>query len=188
MLHGVYRMTPRQFRKAIDAGVFGENHVELLGGVPFVMAENPPHILACLRAMLLLAPLAAAPRWVVNKEHRLKLGRWLPLPDVVVLRGPDATYGTRLARGSDVALLVEVSDTSYTKDSGPKLRRYAAYRIPVYWIVDLNRRIVEVRTGPYGKGKQSGYAHCDVYREGDMVPVGLDGQEVGRVAVSDLLP
>jgi Uma2 family endonuclease len=188
MLQGIYRMTPRQFRTAIDAGVFGENHVELLGGVPFVMAENPPHILACLRAYRALSPLVPLLLWVVNKEHRLKLGRWLPLPDVVVLRGPDTTYGTRLARGDDVALLVEVSDTSYPKDSGPKLRRYATYRIPVYWIVDLNRRLVEVRTRPFGKGKQAGYARCDVYREGDRIPVELDGQEVGQVAVTDLLP
>ncbi len=188
MLHGIYRMTPRQFRKAIDAGVFGENHVELLGGVPFVMAENPPHILASARVHAALLVLASLPRWFVNKEHRLKLGQWLPLPDDVVLRGPDTTYGTRLARGDDVALLVEVSDTSYAKDSGPKLRRYATFRIPVYWIVDLNRRIVEVRTRPFGKGKQAGYARCDVYREGDRVPVELDGQEVGQVAVSDLLP
>jgi Uma2 family endonuclease len=188
MLRGIYQMTPRQFRKAIDAGVFGENRVELLGGVPFVMAENPPHIQVCLRILRLFFALAPEPQWVVDKVRCLKLGRWLPLPDLVVLRGPETAYTTRLARGGDVVLLVEVSDTSYAKDSGPKLRRYATYRIPVYWIVDLNRRIVEVRTGPYGEGKQAGYAHCDVYREGDQIPVELDGQEVGRVAVSDLLP
>jgi Uma2 family endonuclease len=188
MLHGIYHMTPRQFRKAIDAGVFGENHVELLGGVPFVMAENPPHILVSRRLLRALSALAPDPRWVVDKEHRLKLGRWLPLPDVVVLQGPDTTYGTRLARGGDVALLVEVADTSYAKDSGPKLRRYATFRVPVYWIVDLNRRIVEVYTGPFGQGKQAGYARRDVYREGDRVPVELDGQQVGQVAVVDLLP
>ena len=44
MIHGIYQMTPRQFRKAIDAGVFGEKRVELLGGIPFVMSQNPPHI------------------------------------------------------------------------------------------------------------------------------------------------
>jgi Uma2 family endonuclease len=188
MLHGIYHMTPRQFRKALDAGVFGENHVELLGGVPFIMAENPPHILASARVFAALLALAALPRWFVNKEHRLNLGQWLPLPDVVVLRGPDTTYGTRLARADDVALLVEVSDTSYAKDSGPKLRRYATFRVPVYWIVDLNRRIVEVRTGPYGKGKQAGYARCETFLEGDQVPVELDGQPVGQVAVADRLP
>jgi Uma2 family endonuclease len=135
-----------------------------------------------------LFALASQPEWLVNKPHRLVVGRWRPLADVVILRGPDAIYGTRLARADDAALLVEVADTSYAKDSGPKLRRYATFRIPVYWIVDLSRRIVEVRTRPYGKGKQAGYARCDVYREGDQVPVELDGQEVGRVAVSDLLP
>ena len=42
MLQGIYRMTPRQFHKAIDAGVFGENHVELLGGLPFLLTETRP--------------------------------------------------------------------------------------------------------------------------------------------------
>jgi Uma2 family endonuclease len=188
MIHGIYQMTPRQFRKAIDAGVFGENHVELLGGIPFIMSENPPHIVTSLNVHLALLALAAQPRWLVNKEHRLALGRWRPLADVIVLRGPKSIYGARLARGDDVALLAEVSDTTYAKDSGPKLRRYASYRIPVYWIVDLNRRIVEVHVRPFGKGKQAGYARCDLYREGDQIPVELDGQEVGRVAVAELLP
>jgi hypothetical protein len=181
-------MTPRRFRKAIDAGVFGENHVELLGGIPFIVSENPPHILASMLLYAALNALAATPRWVVNKEHRLELGQWLPLADGIVLHGPKATYGTRLARAGDVAVLIEIADTSYAKDSGPKLRRYASYRIPVYWIVDLNRRLVEVRTQPFGKGKQAGYAHCDIYQENDHVPLVLDGHEVGRIAVAEILP
>jgi hypothetical protein len=188
MIRGIYRMSPRQFRKAIEAGVFGERHVELLGGIPFIMSENPPHILASIRLHSALSALAAGPRWVVNKEHRLELGQWLPLADAVVLHGPEATYGTRLAQADDLALLVEIADSSYAKDSGPKLRRYASFRIPVYWIVDLNRRIIEVRTQPYGKGKRAGHARCDVYQEHDHVPVVLDGNEVGRLAVGTLLP
>ena len=188
MIQGMYRMTPRRFRKAIDAGVFGENRVELLGGFPFIMSQNPPHVFASSRVNSALLALAPLPRWFVNKEHPLALGHWQPLPDVVVLRGPDTTYRARLARADDVALLVEVSDTTYLKDSGPKLRKYASSRIAVYWIVDLNRRLVEVRSGPFGNGKQAGYAHCDIYREGDEVPVVLDGREVGRAAVSELLP
>jgi Putative restriction endonuclease len=106
----------------------------------------------------------------------------------VVLNGPETIYGTRLARAEDLALLVEIADSSYAKDSGPKLRRYAASRIPVYWIVDLSRRIIEFRTQPYGKGKHAGYGRCDVYLEHDQIPVVLDGVEVGRLAVVDLLP
>jgi Uma2 family endonuclease len=87
-----------------------------------------------------------------------------------------------------VALLVEIADTSYAKDSGPKMRPYATFQIPVYWIVDLNRRVVEVRSQPFGKGKQAGYARCDTYFEHELVPVVLAGVDVGRIAVAELLP
>jgi Uma2 family endonuclease len=93
-----------------------------------------------------------------------------------------------LARADDVAILVEIADASYVKDSGPKLRWYATYRIPVYWIVDLNRRRVEVGTQPFGKGKQAGYARCEIYQENELLPVVLDGGEVGRILVADFLP
>ncbi len=188
MIRGMYRMTPRQFRKAIEAGVFGERKVELLGGIPFVMSENPPHIFASIRLQGVLSALVAGPLWVVSKNHRLELGQWLPLPNVVVLHGPDTTYATRLARADDVAILVEVADTSYAKDSRPKLRRYASFQIPVYWILDLNRRLVELHTLPFGKGKQAGYARCDIYQEHDLVPDVLGAAEAGRIAVADLLP
>jgi hypothetical protein len=188
MIPGIYRMSPRRFRKAIEVGLFGESRVELLGGIPFIMGENPPHIFASIRVASCLGALAAVPSWVVNKEHRLELGQWLPLADAVVLKGPDTIYSTRLARADDVALVVEIADTSYAKDSGPKLRRYATFGIPVYWIIDLKRRIVEVRYQPFGKGKQAGHARCETYLEHDHVPVVLAGNEVGRIAVAQLLP
>jgi hypothetical protein len=74
MIRGIYRMTAGQFRKAIEAGVFGQRHVELLGGIPFVMSENPPHILISSRLFAALSAVAMAPRWVMNKQHRLELG------------------------------------------------------------------------------------------------------------------
>jgi Uma2 family endonuclease len=68
------------------------------------------------------------------------------------------------------------------------LRRYATYQIPVYWIVDINRRVVEVHSQPVGRGKQAGYARTDLYQESDSVPVMLDGHEIGRAPVAELLP
>jgi Uma2 family endonuclease len=188
MLSGIYRMTARQFRKAIDAGVFGEQRVELLGGIPFVMSENPPHIYVSIQLIGALNALAAAPQWVVNKDHRIGLGQWLPLPDAVILRGPARTYSKRWARAGDVAFLAEIADSSYARDKGIKLRRYAGFRIPVYWIIDVNRRLVEVHTQPHGTGTKAGYAQCDTYVEGDQIPVLLDGQDAGQIGVDYLLP
>ena len=45
MIHGIYQLTPRQFRKGNPRlGVSGEKRVELLGGIPFIMSQNPPHM------------------------------------------------------------------------------------------------------------------------------------------------
>ena len=51
-----------------------------------------------------------------------------------------------------MALLVEVSDTSLSRDRGHKLSAYAKGEIPVYWIVNLVNRQVEVYSRP-GKAR-----------------------------------
>jgi Uma2 family endonuclease len=184
----VFRMTPRQFRKAAEAGAFGESKVELLDGIVCRMTTNPPHLIAVHNLFDALRQLAPPPGWFVAMECSVALGRWLPVPDIAALRGPRHVYASRLPKASDVALLVEVSDTTYAKDRGPKYRKYATHRIPVYWVVDLNRRLVEVHTEPAGRGKSASYRACAVYHEPDQVPVVLDGREAGRIPVPDILP
>ena len=61
-------------------------------------------------------------------------------------------------------------------------------RIPPYWIVDLKHRRVEVHTQAAGNGKQALYGRCDIYLDNDLVPLTLDGTEVGKIAVAALLP
>ena len=61
---------------------------------------------------------------------------------------------------------------------------YGAAGIPVYWIVNLMDRQVEVYTGP----GPDGYASREDFREGTDVRVVIDGVEVGRIAVADILP
>jgi hypothetical protein len=55
--------------------------------------------------------------------------------------------------------------------------------IPVYWIVNLNDRQVEVHTGPVARG----YKSRVIYVLGSHVPVVLNGTTVGQIAVDDLL-
>jgi hypothetical protein len=56
--------------------------------------------------------------------------------------------------------------------------------VPVYWIVNLIDRVVEVRIKP----TPAGYASCLNYMAGENVPVVVDGVEVGQIAVADILP
>ena len=184
MISDIFRWSPRQFKKAEAAGLFEGSKVELLGGIVFKMTTKPPHMVAVHRLANALASLAPEPAWVVTKEDNVELGSWLPLPDATIVRGPIENYRTRLPAAGDILQIVEVSDTTYAKDRGRKYRRYAAHPLPVYWIVDLNRRRVEVFGSPAGKS----YRTVDVYGEADLVPVVLDGQYLGSVAVADILP
>ena len=105
-------------------------------------------------------------------------------PDRCVVRGSARDYLVRDPGPGDIALLVEVADSSLADDRELADKVYGPARIPVYWIVNVVDRRVEVYTDP-GPG---GYQSCAVYASGQAIPVVIGGQQVGEVAVVDVLP
>jgi Uma2 family endonuclease len=83
-----------------------------------------------------------------------------------------------------VELLIEVSLTSLEQDRGEKQLAYARGRIPVYWIINLVHRQIEVFSNP----GPDGYGPSTVYTGGQSVPVVIAGQTLGEIAVNDILP
>jgi Uma2 family endonuclease len=73
-----------------------------------------------------------------------------PEPDLAVVRRRDDDYMSALPAPQDVALLVEVAESSLQFDLGPKLRLYAEAKIAEYWIVDVARQSVLVYRQPAG--------------------------------------
>jgi hypothetical protein len=84
-------------------------------------------------------------------------------------------------------LLIEAADSSYAKDHGPKWGKYASSRVPIYWIVNIPERRVEVDSSPAGRGKAAKYRDRRDYGPDDQVPVIIEGREVGRIKVSDIV-
>ncbi len=78
---------------------------------------------------------------------------------------------------------MEVSDATYPKDSGKKRRQYEKCGIASYWIVDLNRRRVEVR-----EMTSQGLTLVAVHGASDSIPLQLDGQDFEAIPVHELLP
>ncbi|MBX6314146.1 MAG: Uma2 family endonuclease [Isosphaeraceae bacterium] len=175
----VFRYTPRSFARAVEAGVFGDQKVELLGGVPHLMTTNPPHIYVVRRLAGLLAVVYPADHWTIYEEKFVKIGSWMPQPDISVIRSPASQYLPRLAEPADIRLVVEVSDMTYALDRGKKYRRYAAAGIPEYWIVNLNDQFVQVFRDPEGSGKTAQYRSSATSHEGEAI---------GAIAVADILP
>jgi Uma2 family endonuclease len=108
-----------------------------------------------------------------------------PEPDISIVRGANTDYRKRIPGPADVAMLVEVSESTLGLEQGLKLAAYARDGIPVYWIVNLVDRQVEVYTRPTKAGR---YRSRKDYKPGQQVPVVIAGQAFPPIAVDDILP
>lgn len=180
----LYRMTVNEYERLAKVAVLDDDRVELIDGyLVKKMPKKPPHIWAVAAALKSLE--AAAPGWWCRKEDPVRIPSFdEPEPDVAVVRGSRDDYRGRIPGPKDVALLVEVADTSLERDRGPKRLAYARGRIPVYWIINLIERQVEVYSAPGPRG----YRSSEVYRPGQDVPVVIAGKPAGWVAVNAVLP
>ncbi|QJW98328.1 Uma2 family endonuclease [Frigoriglobus tundricola] len=185
---GFKRFTPAQYHTLIDSGIIMEGEpIELLEGYLVEKGmRNPPHEMS-LRRLTARLP-RHVPGWFLQVQGAISLGASEPEPDGVLLRGDETTCDGRLPTAADLGLIVEVSDSTLSFDRRDKGRIYARAGVPVYWIVNVADRQIEVYTDPDTTADPPAYRARTDYRPGDAVPIVLDGATVGAVPVSDLLP
>jgi Uma2 family endonuclease len=185
-----FRWSPEQFQKAAEDGWFGDRKVELLDGKVYYKVRNPLHRNCMWKLHERLCAILDRAHWTITREDDVEMGDdWVPSPDIAVLRDNFDRLKDELLKGTDVALLVEVSHKTYARDRGWKLPRYAHNKIPVYWVVSIERRTVEVFSNPAGQGDLATYAGTPrVFHEGEAVPVDLDGSLVGHLDVKEIFP
>ena len=104
------------------------------------------------------------------------------------MRGTRRSYGNHHPAPADLALVIEVSDSSLADDRGFKKGIYAEAGIAVYWIVNLVDNQVEVYTDPSGAAASPDYLHRQDLGPADEVPLVIDGKEGARIPVRELLP
>jgi len=179
----VYRISVDEYERM--AGVLDDDRVELIDGLLVKkMSKNPPHIWS-VRAVLKGLTTLLTPDWTLRKEDPVRIPDFdEPDPDVALVPSSPDDYRNRIPEGAEVALVVEVSETTLDRDQGKKRAAYAKGRIPVYWIINLVDGQVEVYTDP----GPDGYATSQIFVAGQEIPVVIEGVEVGRIAVSDILP
>ena len=185
-----YRLTVRQFEKMMEAGILSEDvRVELLGGIIVEqMTKHAPHNFAVRELGESLREILRQ-EWVVSEEKPAQIGKgWRPEPDLTVARGPSSRYRSHDPLAADLVLVIEVSEASYASDRRTKWHGYAAAAIPIYWIVNLSTRVVDVYSNPSGRGKTAKYRESATFGPGELVPVMIEGREVGKVAVDAFLP
>ena len=177
------RITVDEYHRMIAVGILkvGEP-VELLDGLLVQkMPRNPPHD-GTLSRLLKMLFRAIPDGWDARCQMAVTLTASEPEPDIAVVRQDPDEFMSRHPDVSDTAIAIEVSDSSLGTDLNFKLRRYSEENVPVYWVVNIPDRQVEVFSQPAPAGYQSRL----IYPVGAQVPVVLDGQTVAVIDVTEL--
>lgn len=182
----IWRLSVAQYHEMIRTGILTDDDpVELLEGcLVFKMPKNPAHRVATTLIRQALEKVVPT-GWYVESQEPITLEDSEPEPDVVILKGEPRDYQERHPGPDEVALVVEVSDTTLARDQGIKKQLYARAGILVYWIVNLVDRQVEVFRNP---SKGAGFQASDIIQAGEQVPVEISGQRIALLEVLDLLP
>jgi Uma2 family endonuclease len=178
----VRRITVREYERM--AGALDDDRVELIDGYLVTkMGKKPPHVWAVDSVEELLRGLMGV-TWCLRRESPVRIPDFdEPEPDVAIARGTRATYRTRHPDPADILLIVEVSETTYDRDRGEKWAAYARGAIPIYWIINLVQKRIEVYTDP----GPAGYQARQDYHAGEVVPLVIGGQQLRSIAVDDIL-
>ncbi len=181
------QLTVDQYEAMVDSGVFTKrDRFTLING--FLVAKlpkSPRHTFIAKNLGKKLNGLIPS-GWDVRIEDAVRLAESEPEPDVSVARGDIEDYADRHPGPADLALVAEVAASSVSEDR-QMAEVYGPAGIPVYWILNMKARQVEVYTLLKRQGSPR-YGKPRVFKAGQSVSVVIEGVDVGRIAVNEILP
>ena len=170
------RFSIREIERMLEAGIVDEDEpLELLAGELVLMSpQNPRHAALTEKIRRLLERFYAADTHTRTHSPMEAGADSLPEPDIGLFRGDVDAYLDRHPRGSDALLVVEIAATSHTRDRA-KAGIYSRAGVPVYWLVDLEKGCLEVRSQPQ---VNKGYSVARILEDGDRVELPVVGTEI----------
>jgi len=159
------RWTRTEVNALENSGLLAGQHLELIGGELLdKMGKNRPHVNATTRLRLWMEQVfgaefvaCEAPVEVAPGDQSLSE----PEPDLIALKRSADPFSLTTPVASDIALVVEVSDSSLNVDLTIKSRLYARAGVVDYWVLDLNGRRLIVHRDPEGGVFKSVTAYSD---------------------------
>ena len=159
----------------IEAGlVTREMRVELLDGViTEKMGTGSVHDFIVRQLMALLVRRLGSRHAVGVQSPVLLPPESRPEPDLWVSRQSEGSHRDRTVEATDLLLVIEVADSSLTKDRTVKLPIYARAGVPELWIVNVAAEEIERHRLPRADGT---YGSKEVYGRADALPSELVGE------------
>jgi Uma2 family endonuclease len=164
---GVRLWTVDEYHRMIEAEILTtDDRVELLEGQILQMSpQQPPHAAIAQSAFNYLNSLLAGQAFLRMQLPITLRPNSEPEPDIAVVRIDSRGYIDHHPTPAEIFLLVEVAETTLTKDRGLKARTYAKAMIAEYWIIDVNTRQVYVLREP----QNSTYRQETILGEGALI-------------------
>lgn len=148
-----HHWTVEEFYRAAAAGKFNDpDRLELVHGRLIRLMQGERHANLRVRVSRRLRR-ALDPPFFVRDENPLHIASdGEPIPDLMLTYQEE--YEGRHPEPEDVALLVEVSDTTVAYDLGEKALLYAQAGITDYWVVLVNEAAIVRHREPTAEGYQ----------------------------------
>jgi Uma2 family endonuclease len=137
----------KEYDHLVELGAFDDERVELLNG--YIVRMNPqraPHASVVQRlTRRLIGALDLPGKASVRCQLPLALtADSEPEPDLAIV--PNGNYEREHPRTA--LWVIEVADSSIDRDRVDKAGIYATALVPEYWLINVTRREIEVRTEP----------------------------------------
>ena len=178
------RFTVEEYYALAEAGILSpDERVELLAGEIIEMAPIGSKHAYCVTRF--------------SEEFFTQLGRYImvrvqnpvrltdgnePEPDIVIAYRKDDGYVSAHPGPEDIALLIEVADSTIGFDRRHKLPMYAMHGIPEVWLGDINARSIEIHDEPMA----GGYARVRLYGPDETLSPAAFPEAL--IAVADVVP
>lgn len=182
-----HKWTRDEYNRAWQSGAFGETKVELLNGEVIVKAPRTPQ-----RATVIM--LASAALWQIFREGTT-IRNQMPLvvsdasepePDLAVVHGSPRDNPTH---PTSALLAIQVSTCTLAGDLGIKAALYAQAKVPEYWVVDINARLLHVHRTPIASASlPNGHGYQTISRFTGTDSVSPLSAPDSSIAIADLLP
>lgn len=172
--------TVNEYNKMAEAGILPKHGVELINGEIVNMSPiGIRHNAMVSKLTHFLVERGGQSALVFPQCAFMASDYTQPEPDLALAKFRSDYYVNAMLRGTDLFLLIEVSDTTFNYDTKVKRDLYAAAGVPEYWLVDLNQEKVHT----FWNLQEGNYQNSQVYKKGEI----LRAQEIDLTIEMDWL-
>lgn len=179
------KWTRDEYNRAWQSGIFGETKVELLDGEIIEKASRTPQ-----RSTVIM--LVSDALWHIFDAGTVRTQMPLavsdvsePEPDVAVVAGTPRDYPNH---PTSALLTVQISTCTLAGDLGIKVALYAQAKVPEYWVLDINARLLHVHRTPIASTSlPNGFGYQTILLLTETDSVSPLAAPDSSIAVADLL-